>query len=97
MAVSIRPRLFRHGQVKTKLMVFSVIMLAFQFGHVFSDMDSALLDLPVAAPESELVSIRPRLFRHGQDLVPPWKMAAIRVVSIRPRLFRHGQNPRIWG
>jgi len=70
----------------------SLIAERFQLGHVFSDMEMWLFEYWNSG--DSLVSIGPRLFRHGNY---PEKYE-VRVgsggVSIGPRLFRHGNvNP----
>jgi len=61
--VSIGPRLFRHGNKRPNNSKQGWVLLQFQLGHVFSDMEIP----PSAAllPSTLGVSIGPRLFRHG--------------------------------
>jgi len=95
-AVSIGPRLFRHGNSANRSARRSVLLPGFQLGHVFSDMEIPSLLEQERCTETTGVSIGPRLFRHGnaQNLCPFLSMGV--GVSIGPRLFRHGNLIAGW-
>jgi len=58
---------FQTWTVQYRDSIYRAVIFGFQFGHVFSDMDR--LNPALSAERNAVfgVSIRPRLFRHGQD------------------------------
>ena len=66
--------------------------IAFQLGHVFSDMEMRRLGVTHLKNNAD-VSIGPRLFRHGNATDSTYGNGSeITGVSIGPRLFRHGNR-----
>jgi hypothetical protein len=60
------PRLFRHGNNEWhKIVVARRAKKAFQWSHVFSDMEMAALICLIVGFVGLGVSMEPRLFRHG--------------------------------